>query len=108
MLAQLGNRVQHALRAFTPTDQKAVQAAAETFRPNPEFSTETAITELAVGEALVSMLEPGGAPGIVDRAKICPPTSRIGTVTPRRTPGNPGREPGRGEVRPAGGSRVRL
>ena len=81
ILGQLGNRVQHALRAFTPQDQKAVRAAAETFRPNPAFSTEAAITELAVGEALVSLLGPGGVPGLVDRAMICPPASRIGTIT---------------------------
>ncbi len=82
VLGQLGNRVQHALRAFTPADQKAVRAAAETFRANPAFATETAITELAVGEALVSLLGSGGVPGIVDRARITPPASRIGTITP--------------------------
>ncbi len=82
VLGQLGNRVQHALRAFTPADQKAVRTAADTFRPNPAFATEKVITELAVGEALVSLLGPGGVPGIVDRAMICPPASRIGTVTP--------------------------
>ena len=82
VLGQLGNRVQHALRAFTPADQKAVRAAAETFRPNPAFDTQSAITELAVGEALVSLLGAGGVPGIVDRTKICPPASRIGTITP--------------------------
>ena len=81
VLGKLGNRVQHALRAFTPADQKAVRAAADTFRPNPAFDTQSAITELAVGEALVSLLGPGGVPGIVDRTKICPPASRIGTVT---------------------------
>ena len=81
VLGQLGNRVQHALRAFTPADQKAVRAAADTFRPNPAFDTQTAITELAVGEALVSLLGAGGVPGIVDRTMICPPASRIGTVT---------------------------
>ena len=81
ILGQLGNRVQHALRAFTPADQKAVRAAADTFRPNPAFDTQTAITELAVGEALVSLLGPGGVPGIVDRTAICPPASRIGTIT---------------------------
>jgi len=81
VLGQLGNRVQHALRAFTPLEQKAVRAAAETFRPNPRFKTEAVITELAVGEALVSTLEPGGVPGIVERARICPPRSRIGPLT---------------------------
>jgi DNA helicase HerA-like ATPase len=80
VLGQLGNRVQHALRAFTPAEQKAVRAAAETFRPNPRFKTEAVIGELAVGEALVSMLQPGGVPGIVDRARICPPRSRMGAL----------------------------
>jgi DNA helicase HerA-like ATPase len=82
VLGQLGNRIQHALRAFTPRDQKAVRAAAETFRTNPAFRTEDAITQLAVGEALVSTLQPGGTPGIVERAKICPPRARLGPVTP--------------------------
>ncbi|MBB5693679.1 helicase HerA-like domain-containing protein [Muricoccus pecuniae] len=82
VLGQLGNRVQHALRAFTPADQKAVRAAAETFRPNRAFRTEDAITELAVGEALVSTLQPGGQPGVVERAKILPPRSRMGAITP--------------------------
>ncbi|UFN50006.1 DUF853 domain-containing protein [Roseomonas sp. OT10] len=81
VLGQLGNRVQHALRAFTPADQKAVRAAADTFRPNPAFRTDTAITELAVGEALVSTLQPGGQPGMVDRTKILPPRSRMGAIT---------------------------
>lgn len=81
VLGQLGNRVQHALRAFTPKDQKAVRAAAETFRANPTFDTATAITELAVGEALVSCLDERGAPGIVARVLIAPPTSRVGAVT---------------------------
>ena len=80
VLGQLGNRIQHALRAFTPRDQKAVTLAAETFRANPGFSTAAAITELGVGEALVSTLEPGGAPSIVERALIAPPRSRIGPV----------------------------
>ncbi|MFZ1430896.1 MAG: helicase HerA-like domain-containing protein, partial [Geminicoccaceae bacterium] len=82
VLSQLGNRVQHALRAFTPADQKGVRAAAETFRANPAFKTADVITELGVGEALVSMLEPGGIPGIVERVKVVPPRSRMGTVTP--------------------------
>jgi DNA helicase HerA-like ATPase len=81
ILAQLGNRVQHALRAFTAKDQKAVRAAAETFRPNPAFRTADAITELAVGEALVSMLEEKGTPGVVRRALIAPPASRVGPAT---------------------------
>ncbi len=80
---QLGNRVQHALRAFTPRDQKAVKAAAETFRVNPKINVETAITELAVGEALVSLLQGDGTPSIVDRAFIRPPCSRLGPVTPQ-------------------------
>ena len=81
VLGQLGNRVQHALRAFTPADQKAVRAAAETFRANPAFDTAAAITELEVGEALTSTLQPGGAPGEVQRTKIHPPRSRMGVVT---------------------------
>ncbi len=82
VLAQLGNRVQHALRAFTPRDQKAVRAAAETFRQNPKFDTEDAITQLGVGEALVSVLDEKGTPTIVQRTLIAPPTSRIGPITP--------------------------
>ena len=82
VLSQLGNRVQHALRAFTPRDQRAVRVAAETFRPNPAFKTEEVITELGVGEALVSTLEQGGVPSIVDRAKIMPPRSRMGPLEP--------------------------
>lgn len=82
VLGQLGNRVQHALRAFTPRDQKAVKAAAETFRVNPEMDTEKAITELGVGEALVSFLDDKGTPGIVQRAFVCPPHSQIGPITP--------------------------
>lgn len=81
VLAQLGNRVQHALRAFTPRDQKAVRTAAETFRPNPKFDSAQAITELAVGEALVSTLQEKGVPGVVERALIRPPASRMGPVT---------------------------
>ncbi len=79
---QLGNRVQHALRAFTPRDQKAVKAAAETFRQNPKVNVETAITELAVGEALISLLQLDGTPGVVDRALVRPPCSRLGPVLP--------------------------
>jgi DNA helicase HerA-like ATPase len=78
---QLGNRVQHALRAFTPRDQKAIRAAAETFRINPGLDVETAITELKVGEALVSTLDEEGAPTIVQRTLIAPPRSRLGPVT---------------------------
>ncbi len=82
VLGQLGNRVQHALRAFTPRDQRAVKAAAETFRQNPAFDTGKAITELGVGEALVSMLEGKGTPAIVTRDLIAPPASRVGPITP--------------------------
>jgi uncharacterized protein len=81
VLAQLGNRVQHALRAFTPRDQKAVKAAAATFRQNPAFSTETAITELAVGEALVSVLDEKGTPTLVERTLIAPPQGRVGPLS---------------------------
>jgi len=77
---QLGNRVQHALRAFTPRDQRAIKAAAETFRVNPDLNVETAITELRVGEALVSLLQEDGSPGIVQRTLIAPPRSRLGPV----------------------------
>jgi DNA helicase HerA-like ATPase len=82
VLGQLGNRVQHALRAYTPRDQKAVKAAADTFRQNPGIDTTTAILELGVGEGLISFLEPGGTPAIVDRAFVLPPTSRLGPITP--------------------------
>jgi DNA helicase HerA-like ATPase len=82
VLGQLGNRVQHALRAFTPRDQKAVQSAATTMRANPDIDTAKAITELGVGEALVSFLDEKGRPGVVERAFILPPASRIGPVTP--------------------------
>jgi DNA helicase HerA-like ATPase len=84
VLGQLGNRVQHALRAYTPRDQKAVRAAAETFRVNPELKTEQAILELGVGEALVSFLEEKGVPGIVQRAFILPPHGQIGPITPQQ------------------------
>ena len=80
--AQLGNRVQHALRAFTPKDEKAIRAAAETFRANPGVDVATAITELKVGEALVSLLQPDGAPSPVERTLIKPVASRVGPVTP--------------------------
>jgi len=81
VLGQLGNRVQHALRAFTPRDQKAVKAAATTMRPNPKFDTEKAIQEVGVGEAVVSFLDEKGRPGMVERAYILPPASRIGPIT---------------------------
>ncbi len=81
VLGQLGNRVQHALRAFTPRDQKAVKTAASTLRANPKLDTEKVITELGVGEALVSFLDEKGRPEIVERAFVCPPSSRIGPAT---------------------------
>ena len=82
VLAQMGNRVQHALRAYTPREQKAVATAASTFRPNPKFKTETAITELGKGEALVSVLDLKGVPTMVERTLIRPPSSRMGPITP--------------------------
>jgi DNA helicase HerA-like ATPase len=81
ILGQLGNRVQHALRAYTPRDRKAVQTAATTFRENPNLDTATAITELGVGEALVSTLDHKGVPSVVERTFIAPPRSRIGPMT---------------------------
>ena len=82
VLAQMGNRIQHALRAYTPREQKAVKTAADTFRPNPAFKTETAITELGKGEALVSVLDLKGVPTIVERTIIRPPSGRMGPITP--------------------------
>ncbi len=81
VLGQLGNRIQHALRAYTPRDQKAVQVAAQTMRQNPAFNAEQVISELAVGEALVSFLDEKGRPSIVERALITPPASRIGPIS---------------------------
>jgi|LSQX01.1.fsa_nt_gb DNA helicase HerA-like ATPase len=81
ILGQLGNRVQHALRAYTPRDQKAVRVAAQTFRANPKYDTETAITQLETGEALVSFLDEKGAPQMVERAYILPPQGQIGPIT---------------------------
>jgi DNA helicase HerA-like ATPase len=103
VLAQLGNRVQHALRAYTPRDQKAVKTAATTFRPNPKFSTEEAITQLGKGEALVSVLDLKGVPTMVERTFIRPPSGQLGPVTPaqraaivsRPTRSSPGRRPAR-------------
>ena len=83
VLAQLGNRVQHALRAYTPREQKAVRAAADTFRPNPDFDCAKAITQLATGEALVSTLQEKGVPSMVQRTLIRPPSSRLGPITPQ-------------------------
>ena len=80
--AQLGNRIQHALRAFTPIEQKGIRAAAETFRPNPALDVERVIQELKVGEALVSVLQKGGEPSMVQRTLIRPPSARIGPITP--------------------------
>jgi hypothetical protein len=82
VLGQLGNRVQHALRAFTPRDQKAVKATAETMRPNPGLDIETVILELGVGEALISLLDAKGTPGITERAWVLAPGSQIGPITP--------------------------
>jgi DNA helicase HerA-like ATPase len=82
VLGQLGNRVQHALRAFTPRDQKAVQSAASTMRSNPKLDIQTAITELGVGEALVSFLDEKGRPSVTERVFVLPPGSRIGPITP--------------------------
>ena len=84
VLAQLGNRVQHALRAFTPRDQKAVKATAETMRPKPGLDIEAAITELAVGEALVSFLDAKGRPSLTERLYVIPPGSQIGIITPEQ------------------------
>jgi uncharacterized protein len=81
VLGQLGNRIQHALRAFTPRDQKSVKAAAETFRTNPAIDTAVVVTQLAVGEALVSLLDERGQPSVVDRAMIVPPRSQIGPIS---------------------------
>ena len=87
VLAQLGNRVQHALRAYTPRDQKAVKATAETMRQKPGLDIATAITELAVGEALVSLLDTKGRPGITERVYVLPPGSQIGPITPAQRSG---------------------
>lgn len=84
VLGQLGNRIQHALRAFTPRDQKAVKSAAETMRPKPGLDIEAAITELAVGEALVSLLDEKGRPSITERVYVLPPGSQIGPITPQQ------------------------
>jgi DNA helicase HerA-like ATPase len=97
VLAQLGNRIQHALRAFTPRDQKAVKAAAETFRPNPDLDTARAITELGKGEALVSFLEGNGAPSMVQRTLIRPPSARVGPLTPDERKAIIAKSPVRGE-----------
>jgi DNA helicase HerA-like ATPase len=82
VLAQMGNRIQHALRAYTPREQKAVQTAASTFRPNPAFKTVEVITQLGKGEALVSVLDLKGVPSMVERTTVRPPSSRMGPITP--------------------------
>jgi DNA helicase HerA-like ATPase len=97
VLAQLGNRVQHALRAFTPRDQKAVAAAAQTFRPNPKLDTARVIMELGKGEALVSFLEGGGTPTVVERVMIRPPSARIGPITPEERKAIMSRSPVKGK-----------
>lgn len=81
VLGQLGNKIQHSLHAYTPADQKAIRAAANSFRINPEFDTKTVLTELAIGEALVSFLQEDGSPSIVRRARILPPQSQLGPVS---------------------------
>jgi len=97
VLSQLGNRVQHALRAFTPRDQKAVAAAAQTFRPNPKLDTVKAIMELGKGEALVSFLEGNGTPAMVERVMVRPPTARIGPITPEQRAATMARSPVKGK-----------
>jgi DNA helicase HerA-like ATPase len=84
VLGQLGNKVQHALRAFTPREQKAVKAMAETFRPNPDLDVEAAVTDLGVGEALLSLLEEDGSPSMVQRALVVPPHGHIGAIAPEQ------------------------
>jgi DNA helicase HerA-like ATPase len=97
VLAQLGNRVQHALRAFTPRDQKAVQTAAGTFRPNPKLDTARVIMELGKGEALVSLLEGNGTPSMVERTMIRPPAARMGPITPQERAAVIAKSPVRGK-----------
>ena len=108
VLAQLGNRVQHALRAYTPREQKAVRTAADTFRPNPDFDCAKAITQLGVGEALVSTLEAKGVPAMVQRTLIRPPASRLGPITPAGACQADRRKPGRRPVRQDGRPRIGL
>jgi uncharacterized protein len=97
VLAQLGNRVQHALRAFTPRDQRAVKAAADTFRPNPKLDTARVIMELGKGEALISFLDDHGSPGIVERTLIAPPSARVGPVSPEERKAIIGKSPVKGK-----------
>lgn len=87
VLGQLGNRIQHALRAFTPADQKAVRAAAQTFRANPDLETEAVLTQLGIGEVLISVLDERGQPGVVQRALVAPPRSQLGPLTPQERSG---------------------
>ena len=108
VLGQLGNRVQHALRAFTPRDQRAVRAAAETFRANPKLDVSEAITQLGVGEALVSTLHDKGVPSIVERTLIRPPSSRIGPATAEERRAGHEPQPGGRALRPVDRSGVRL
>src|SRR5262245_46611852 len=97
VLAQLSNRVQHALRAFTPRDQRAVKAAADTFRPNPKLDTARVIMELGKGEALISFLDDSGTPCIVERTLIAPPSARVGPVSPEERKAIIGRSPVKGK-----------
>jgi hypothetical protein len=97
VLGQLGNRIQHALRAFTPRDQKAVAAAAQTFRPNPKLDTAKVIMELGKGEALVSFLEGNGTPAMVERVMVRPPSARIGPITPQERATIQGNSPVKGK-----------
>ena len=108
VLAQLGNRVQHALRAFTPRDQKAVKAAADTFRPNKKLDTAQVITELGKGEALVSFLEGNGVPSMVERTMIRPPSARLGVITPAERSAVIARSPLKGKYDTAGRPGIRL
>ncbi|MHC2589480.1 DNA helicase HerA-like ATPase [Bradyrhizobium ottawaense] len=108
VLGQLGNRVQHALRAFTPRDQKAVAAAAQTFRPNPKLDTAKVIMELGKGEALVSFLEGNGTPAMVERVMIRPPSARIGPITPDERKAIMAASPGEGQIRHRRRRRIRL
>jgi DNA helicase HerA-like ATPase len=101
VLAQLGNRVQHALRAYTPREQKSVKAAAEAFRPNPKLKTERVITELGKGEALISLLEGNGVPAMVDRALIRSPSARVGPVTADERKAVIGKSPVKGKYETA-------
>ena len=100
--------MQHALRAFTPRDQKAVAAAAQTFRPNPKLDTAQVIMELGKGEALVSFLEGNGTPAMVERVMIRPPTARIGPITPEERKAIMDSEPGEGQIRHHHRFRIRL